>query len=83
MPFSESDDGLFTESQGRHEHEAEVREQSKVVPGASEDPGHLLEVSRDDLVELQKLDESLEPVWRQVLEDADKTRSRDGFFYEG
>ena len=31
-------------------------------------------------MELQKLDESLEPVWRQVLEDADKTRSRGGLY---
>ena len=52
----------------------------KRAPGASEDPGHLLEVSREDLVELQRSDESLDQVWRQVQESPEGKISRGGFF---
>ena len=41
---------------------------------------HPLKVSHDDLVELQKTDESLEPVGRQVKEIPDGVSSRGGFF---
>ena len=51
-----------------------------MAPGASEDPGHPLEVSCEDLVELQKSDESLEQVQRQIQENPDGTSSRGGFF---
>ena len=52
----------------------------KRAPGASEDPGHLLEVSREDLVELQRSDEYLDQVWRQVQESPEGKISRGGFF---
>ena len=82
VPFSELDDDLFTESRGRPKlSKRQKRENNqKRFPGASEDPGHPLEVSRDDLVELQKADETLEPVRRQILQNPDGTSSRGGFF---
>ena len=52
----------------------------KRAPGASEDLGHLLEVSREDLVEFQRPDESLDQVRRQVQESQEGTSSKGGFF---
>ena len=51
-----------------------------MAPGASEDPGHPLEASCEDLVELQKSEESLKQVQRQIQENPDGTSSRGGFF---
>ena len=82
VPFSELDEELFGESRSRQRlSKRQKRENNrKRAPGASEDPGHPLEVSREDLVELQRSDESLDQVQRQVQESPDGTSSRGGFF---
>ena len=83
MPFSELDDDLFTESRGRPKLTKSQKRgnKRKRFPRMQEDPAeHPLEVSREDLVDLQETDKSLEPVWRQVQENPDGVSSRGGFF---
>ena len=79
MPFSEE---LFTESRSRLRLSRRQKRENnrKRAPGASEDPGHPLEVSREDLVELQGSDGTLEQVRRQIQENPDSTSSRGEFF---
>ena len=78
MPFSQC-----TESRGRPKLTKNQTQgnKRKRFPRMQEDPAeHPLEVSREDLVDLQKTDKSLEPVWRQVQENPDGVSSRGGFF---
>ena len=87
MPLSELDEKLFTESRSRLRlsHRQKQENDLKRAPGASEDPGHPLEVSCEDLVELQKSDETLEQVRRQIQENPDGSKGRfllrDGVMY--
>ena len=66
VPYSELDEDLFTENRGRPRlsKRQKCENSPKQFPQARENPGHPLEVSLDDLVELQKLNKSLKPMWR-------------------
>ena len=71
VPFSELDDDLFTESQGRPKLTKSPKREKR---------GSDSRECRRNLLELQKMDESLEPVGIQVMENPDGVSSRGGFF---